>query len=60
MLRRGFSFETTDVSIRYVELQCERAYSESYMAVSVVDVTKFARELLQFQRPLYVISNRPV
>ena len=41
----------------YVELRCERAFSESYMAVSLVDVTKFACESLEFSRHLHVISN---
>ena len=43
--------------MKYVELRCERAFSVSYKAVSFVDVTKFACELLEFKRPLYVILN---
>ena len=31
----------------YVELRWERAFSESYMAESFVDVTKFARGILK-------------
>ena len=58
LLRRwGFNFETTGIPILYVELRCEIAFSESYMAVSLVDITKLACESLEFQRPLYVISN---
>ena len=53
----GFNFETTGIPTQYVELRCERAFSESYMAVSLVDVTKLAYESLEFSRPLYVISN---
>ena len=30
------------------ELRCERAFSESYIAVSFVDVTKFASDSLEF------------
>ena len=44
----GFNFETTGVPMRYVELQCERAFSESYMAVSFVDETKLACKSLEF------------
>ena len=55
LLRRGFNFETTGIPILYVDLQCERAFSESYMAVSFVDVTKFACESLEFKRPLYML-----
>ena len=54
----GFNFETTGkLILEYVELRCERAYSELYMDVSLVDITKFAYESLEFSRPLYVISN---
>ena len=53
----GFNFETTGIPILYVELRCERAFSESYMAVSLVDVTKFACESQEFYRPFYVISK---
>ena len=49
VLRRGgFNLETTGISILCIELQCERAFSESCMATSLVDVTKFACELLKF------------
>ena len=44
----GFNFETNGIPILYVELRCERAFSESHMAVSFVDVTKFACESLEF------------
>ena len=58
LLRRGFNFETTSIPIVYVELQCDRAFSQSYMAVSFIDIiTKLACEALEFQRPLYVVSN---
>ena len=39
------------------QIRCERAFSESFMAASLVDVTKFACQSLEFQRSLYVISN---
>ena len=44
----SFHFQTTGIPILYVELRCERAFSELYMAVSFVDVTKFACESLEF------------
>ena len=44
----GFNFETTGMPILYVKLRFEREFSESYMAVSFVDVTKFACESLKF------------
>ena len=52
----GFNFETTGIPILFGELQCKRAFLELYVAVSFVDVTKFAFELLVIYRPLYVIS----
>ena len=53
----GFNFETTAIPTQYVELRCDRAFSESYMAVSLVNVTKLAYESLEVLRPLYVISS---
>ena len=53
----GFNFQTTGIPILYVEWQCDRAFSESYTALSFVEVTNFACESLEFYRPLYVISN---
>ena len=44
----GFNFEATVIPILYIELRCERAFSESCMAVSFVDVTKFASKSLEF------------
>ena len=44
----GFNFETTGIPILYVKLRGERVFSESYMAESFVDVTKFACESLEF------------
>ena len=44
----GFNFKTTGIPILYVESRCEKASSESFKAVSLADVTKFARELLEF------------
>ena len=43
-----FNFETSGIPILYVELRCERPFSESYVAVCFVDVTKFACESLEF------------
>ena len=48
---------TNSIPVLYVELRCERAFIESYMAVSLFEATKFACEWLEFLRPLYVISN---
>ena len=54
----GFTFETTGIPIiLYAELRCERTFSESYIAVGLVDVTKIACNSLEFSRLLYVISN---
>ena len=40
----GFNFKTIGIELLmlYVELRCERTFRESYMAVSLIDVTKFA------------------
>ena len=43
-----FNFKTTGIPILYVKLRYERAFSESCMAVSFGDVTKFAFELQEF------------
>ena len=49
LLGGSFSCEITGILIlQYVELRCERVFSKPYMAVSFVDVTKFAPELLEF------------
>ena len=53
----GFNIETTGIPILHVELLCERAFSELYIAVSCVDVTKFFCESQEFRRPLCVLSN---
>ena len=45
----GFNFETTGITILYVELRRETAFSESYMAVSLIDVPKFAGESLEIK-----------
>ena len=47
---QGFNFEKLVYPIlhSYVELQCDRVFSESYKAVSLVDVTKFPCESLEF------------
>ena len=37
-----------EIVYSYVVLRCERAFSKLYMAVSLVDVTKFACESLEF------------
>ena len=36
----GFNFKKTGIPILYVELRCERAFLESYMAVSFIDVQR--------------------
>ena len=44
----GFNFETIGVPMQYVELRCERAFSELYMAVSFVDETKLVCKSPEF------------
>ena len=45
-----FNFKTTIIpnTIPNVQLRCKRVFSESYMAVSLVGVTKVASESLEF------------
>ena len=54
---RGFNFKTTCIAILYVELRCERAFSELYMVVSFIDITKFACKLLKFSDRFMLFSN---
>ena len=57
LLRRGALISKQPIYQYLCECRCEGAFSESYTAVSLVDVTKFACVSLEFFKTALCISN---